>query len=223
MKDDKFQEFVHLYLDGEIQPREFRRLTRELSRNPARRDYFLQHCRLHRALSIALRKNQSQSLPSESQIYERISRKRARRARLPDWIGATAALILITFFVLPPAWVNSWLPGNLGDYSEDVRGGFELAVKDMQAALPLGGVSAEAPLPGVESEEIEFVSEVQALPQEVLDWAVDPWDENLGGQPWWEFRYPGLEWLSRIVEEEAFTGLSSRELRVVPIRSHPIR
>lgn len=222
MKDDKFQELVHLYLDGEIQPREFRRLTRELSRNPVRRDYFLQHCRLHRALSIALRKNQSQSLPSESQIYERISRKRARRARLPDWIGATAALILITFFVLPPAWVNSWLPGNLGHYAEDVRGGIELAVKDMQQALPLVTAS-EVPLAEVESEDLGFVAEVHALPQEVLDWAVDPWDENLGGQPWWEFRYPGLEWLSRMVEEEAFTGFSSRELRVVPIRSNPIR
>lgn len=225
MKDDKFQELVHLYLDGEIQPRDFRRLTKQLSRNPARRAYFLQHCRLQRALSIALRKNQSQTLPTEDQIYKRITRRKVRRSRLPDWIGATATLLLITFLALPPAWVNSWLPGNLGDYTGEVRGGLELAMKDnlqhIQKVLPLA-VAQDA----VSSEEVNIEAEAvadAAMALETQDWSVDPWDENLGGQPWWEFRHPGLEWLSRVVEEDAFSGLTARELRVAPFRANSIR
>lgn len=54
MTDDEFKELVHLYLDGEIAPRDAERLRREVARDSERRRAFEERCRLHRAMRLAL-------------------------------------------------------------------------------------------------------------------------------------------------------------------------
>ncbi len=135
MKDSKFKELVHIYLDGDILPRDFMVLQRYLAQSEEHRKYFLQHCRLQRALSLALGKNRR--VPDGEKICERIRRRRARQQRIPAFMGGAVVLIMALFMALPVVMVDKSIEGKLDHHIRQIQ--------DVVNAVPLAFSSTTLP------------------------------------------------------------------------------
>jgi anti-sigma factor RsiW len=119
MKDSKFRELVHIYIDGDISPRDFMVLQRYLAQSEEYRRYFVQHCRLQRALSLALGK--SRRVPDGEKICERIRRRRARQQRIPALMGGAVVLMMALFMALPVVMVDKEIEGKLDHHIRQIQ------------------------------------------------------------------------------------------------------
>ena len=61
MKESKFIELLNLYIDQQISPDDAALLEEEILRNPRRRQIYGEYCRMHRACTMVLERNQARN------------------------------------------------------------------------------------------------------------------------------------------------------------------
>jgi hypothetical protein len=95
MKENRFIELVNLYIDRQISPAEHAELELEIQSNPARRQVYLEYCRMHRATKLvyeSFRANaEGQPAPARQPASIAHIADRARRRRA-NWRFAAAGL-----------------------------------------------------------------------------------------------------------------------------------
>lgn len=132
MTDEKFTELVNSYLDKEISEEELNLLKTEIGINSDRKQIFVERCRLHKAMRMALKPKCSRSRGSRSRLRARrsassssSSRRRSSRSGastriteseefanapgtviFPRWMLASglAACLVVGFVLLPPVF-----------------------------------------------------------------------------------------------------------------------
>lgn len=102
MTEEKFTELVNLYLDKEISAEDLERMKAEISANSERKRVFVDRCRLHKAMRMALEPDHSRSGGSSSS-WSSVS---GPGVFVPRWLllsGAAASLVL-GFMLLSPLY-----------------------------------------------------------------------------------------------------------------------
>lgn len=114
MKDTRFTELINLYIDRQITAAEAAELEEEIRDNPARRQAYVEYCRLHRATRLvyeSFRSNAGRGQPAV-RGYARIEKfEQARRGRRYGWLyavgGAAAAVACLSVVSLRYAASNA--------------------------------------------------------------------------------------------------------------------
>jgi hypothetical protein len=96
MKESKFIELLNLYIDQQILPEDAALLEEEILQNPRRRQIYSQYCRMHRACSLALERQEARTgtepMPARVLAFET-----RRRPRWAYYAGGLAAAACVTF------------------------------------------------------------------------------------------------------------------------------
>lgn len=114
MKDTRFTELINLYIDRQITAAESAELEAEIRDNPARRQAYVEYCRLHRATRLvyeSFRSNAERGQPA-ARGYARIEKfEQAKRGRRYSWLyavgGAAAAVACLSVVSLRYAASNA--------------------------------------------------------------------------------------------------------------------
>jgi hypothetical protein len=92
MKDSRFIELLNLYVDREITPGEAAELEAEVERSAARRKVFNQYCRLDRACTIVLARQQTVPTP---RLAEALAEADGTVTELPVSSGGRGRFVLL--------------------------------------------------------------------------------------------------------------------------------
>jgi len=133
MTDDRFKELVNLYLDKEISVDDLEHLKQELASNPDRKKVFVERCRLHQAMRIALdtdgsgrsnrstlsgRRRRSQGATKMSRLEEQVRSRKT--VPFPRWVLGTGVMasLLVALLLLTGVFrggrVYSGIPERVG-------------------------------------------------------------------------------------------------------------
>jgi anti-sigma factor RsiW len=119
MNRRKFIELLNLYIDGEINPEDVRRVEEKISRDGEARRVYDQYCRLHRGTRLLYERFRAQAPPEKvpnrdrTGILTRFPPLRPRRLTIAA-SGIAAAIILVSVSVL------LMQPGSGGDTMEEI-------------------------------------------------------------------------------------------------------
>lgn len=114
MNDSRFTELINLYIDRQITAAESAELEAEIRDNPARRQAYVEYCRLHRATRLvyeSFRSHAGRGQPAD-RGYARIEKfEQVQRGRRYRWLyavgGAAAAVACLSVVSLRYAATNA--------------------------------------------------------------------------------------------------------------------
>ena len=99
MKESKFIELLNLYIDQQISPEDAALLEEEILRNPRRRQIYGQYCRMHRACTIVLDRQEARDEAAPAKAPGRAmpieAARRFGRAYYAAGLAAAACLALV--------------------------------------------------------------------------------------------------------------------------------
>lgn len=108
MKDSEFIDLLNLYLDHEISAADAARLEAEVQSSPARRQVYLQYCRMQKACTVLAKDFASQAAAAEADGRKFVAFEPQSRNWGPSlWAGgslvAAAACVALVFVTRAPA------------------------------------------------------------------------------------------------------------------------